>query len=147
LTSTLSVADVSTMSGNLARLIELPVVSDPRGNLCVAEPGWHLPFEINRVYYLYDVPSGSSRAGHAHMKLHQLLIAVSGSFDVTLYDGKRTETVTLNRPNKGLHIGPMLWRELDNFSSGSVCLVLASLIYDEADYIRDRVEFEAVARR
>lgn len=135
------------MTESLARLIDLSVISDPRGNLCFVEGGRHLPFDIARVYYLYDVPSGSVRAGHAHKALNQLLIAVSGSFDVRLYDGTRTETVTLNRPSRGLHIGPMLWRELDNFSSGSVCLVLASLPYDEADYYRDFADFEASVRR
>jgi hypothetical protein len=113
----------------------------------VAEGGRHVPFEIARVYYLYDVPSGSMRAGHAHKALRQLLIAVSGSFDVRLNDGAREETVTLNRPNRGLLVGPMLWREIDNFSSGAVCLVLASLPYDEADYFRDFAEFQAHARR
>lgn len=121
----------------MANLINLPVISDPRGNLSFIESGAHVPFDIARVYYLYDVPSGSVRAGHAHKVLHQLLIAVSGSFDVRLHDGVREEVVTLNRPHVGLHIGPMLWREIDNFSSGSVCLVLASTPYDEADYIRD----------
>lgn len=135
------------MTNSLARLIELPVVTDPRGNLCFAESHRHLPFEIQRVYYLYDVPSGSVRAGHAHLALHQLLIAVSGSFDVKLHDGEREEKVTLNRPNIGLHVGPSTWRELDNFSSGSVCLVLASLPYDEADYIREFDDFLAHVRR
>lgn len=130
----------------MANLINLPVISDPRGNLSVIESGDHVPFDIARVYYLYDVPSGSVRAGHAHLALHQLLIAVSGSFDVRLHDGVSEEVVTLNRPHIGLHIGPMQWREIDNFSSGSVCLVLASTIYDEADYIRDFDTFLARAR-
>jgi hypothetical protein len=131
----------------LARFIDLPVVHDVRGSLCVAEAGRDAPFEIARVYYLYDVPSGSMRAGHAHKALQQILIAISGSFDVRLNDGTREETVTLNRPNRGLLVGPMLWREIDNFSSGAVCLVLASLPYDEADYFRDFAEFQADARR
>ncbi|MES2722924.1 MAG: FdtA/QdtA family cupin domain-containing protein [Pseudomonadota bacterium] len=130
----------------MANLINLPVISDPRGNLSVIESGAHVPFEIARVYYLYDVPSGSVRAGHAHLALHQLLIAVSGSFDVRLHDGTSEEVVTLNRPHIGLHIGPMHWREIDNFSSGSVCLVLASTVYDEADYIRDFDTFLASAK-
>lgn len=130
----------------MANLINLPVISDPRGNLSVIESGAHVPFEIARVYYLYDVPSGSVRAGHAHLALHQLLIAVSGSFDVRLHDGTSEEVVTLNRPHIGLHIGPMQWREIDNFSSGSVCLVLASTVYDEADYIRDFDTFLASAK-
>lgn len=131
----------------LARFIDLPVVSDPRGNLCFVESGQHLPFEIQRVYYLYDVPSQSSRAGHAHKALHQLLVALSGSFDVRLHDGTRDERVTLNRPNRGLLIGPMMWRDIDNFSSGGVCLALASMHYDETDYIRDFDAFLATARR
>jgi hypothetical protein len=130
----------------LANLINLPVISDPRGNLSFIESDTHVPFGIARVYYLYDVPSGSVRAGHAHKALHQLLIAVSGSFDVRLHDGVSEERVTLNRPHVGLHIGPMQWREIDNFSSGSVCLVLASTPYDEADYIRDFDAFLARAR-
>ncbi len=135
-----------THSGPLARFIDLPVISDPRGNLCFAESGRHVPFSIERVYYLFDVPSGSVRAGHAHRALQQVLLAVSGSFDVSLNDGVREETVTLNRAHRGLIIGPMLWRELRNFSSGSVCLVLASLPYDEADYIRDFEDFQAFAK-
>jgi len=131
----------------LANFIDLPVVSDPRGNLCFAESGRHVPFDIQRVYYLYDVPSQSTRAGHAHRALYQLLIAVSGSFDVKLHDGVREATVTLNRPNRGLLIGPMQWRDIDNFSSGAVCLVLASRHYDEADYIRDFDDFLAAAAR
>ena len=130
----------------MANLINLPVISDPRGNLSFIESNTHVPFEIARVYYLYDVPSGSVRAGHAHKALHQLLIAVAGSFDVRLHDGVSEERVTLNRPHVGLHIGPMQWREIDNFSSGSVCLVLASTPYDEADYIRDFDAFLARAR-
>jgi hypothetical protein len=132
---------------SLARFIDLPVVTDPRGNLCFVESGQHVPFEIQRVYYLYDVPSQSTRAGHAHLELHQLLIALSGSFDVRLHDGQREERVTLNRPNRGLHIGPMQWRDIDNFSSGAVCLVLASRHYDEADYIREFDDFLAAAAR
>lgn len=135
------------MSGKLANLIDLPVISDPRGNLCFAESNRHVPFAIERVYYLYDVPSGSMRAGHAHLALNQLLLAVSGSFDVRLHDGTTEEVVTLNRPHRGLHIGPNLWREIENFSSGAVCMVLASMVYDESDYIRDFDAFLAHARR
>jgi len=131
----------------LGSFIDLPVISDPRGNLSFAEANRHVPFGIERVYFLYDVPSGSVRAGHAHLALQQLLIAVSGSFDVRLHDGQREERVTLNRPSRGLLIGPMLWREIDNFSSGAVCLVLASMPYDEGDYIRDFDGFLAHARR
>jgi hypothetical protein len=134
------------MTDSIAKFIELPVISDPRGNLCVAESRIHVPFPIERVYFLYDVPSGSVRAGHAHLRLHQLLLPVSGSFDVRLNDGTREEVVTLNRPQRGLHVGPMLWREIENFSSGSVCMVLASAHYDESDYIRDLDTFLATAR-
>lgn len=134
------------MSTRLASFIELPVVSDPRGNLCFVESGRHVPFPIERVYYLYDVPTAATRAGHAHLALQQLLIPLSGSFDVRLHDGSVEEVHTLNRPNIGLHIGPMTWRELENFSSGSVCMVLASTPYDEADYIRDFDAFLARAR-
>ena len=134
------------MSFTLAKFIDLPVVTDPRGNLCFVESDRHTPFAIQRVYYLYDVPSGSMRAGHAHLELNQLLIAVAGSFDVRLHDGTREEVVTLNRPNRGLHIGPGTWREIENFSSGSVCLVLASAYYDERDYIRDFDAFLARSR-
>lgn len=133
-------------SSALAAWIELPVVSDPRGKLCFAESERHVPFPIERVYYLYDVPAGATRAGHAHLALHQLLVPLSGSFDVRLHDGRVEEVLTLNRPNIGLHIGPMTWRELENFSSGAVCMVLASTPYDEADYIRDFDAFLARAR-
>ena len=129
----------------LASFVDLPVITDPRGNLCFVESGRHVPFEVARVYYLYDVPSQSTRAGHAHKALHQLVIALSGSFDVRLTDGRIEERVSLNRPNRGLHIGPMLWRDIDNFSSGAVCLVLASMRYDETDYIRDFAAFKAAA--
>lgn len=123
------------------RLINLPRIHDLRGNLTFIESGRHVPFEIRRVYYLYDVPGGAERGGHAHKKLHQFLVAMSGSFDVILDDGRRKKRFHLNRSYFGLYICPMIWRELDNFSSGSVCMVLASNIYDEADYYRDYSEF------
>lgn len=125
------------------RIISLPRISDPRGNLTFIEGGRHLPFEIKRVYYLYDVPGGAERGGHAHKRLHQLVIAVSGSFDVHLDDGREKKTVHLNRSYNGLMICPMIWREITNFSSGAVCLVLASDYYDEADYYRDYPQFSA----
>jgi dTDP-4-dehydrorhamnose 3,5-epimerase-like enzyme len=131
----------------LASFIELPVIADPRGKLCFVESERHIPFAIERVYYLFDVPAGATRAGHAHLALHQLLVPLSGSFQVRLHDGEREELHTLIRPNIGLHIGPMTWRELENFSSGAVCMVLASTPYDEADYIRDFDTFLARARR
>lgn len=125
-------------SGNI---IEFPKVTDPRGNLTYIEGGLHVPFDILRVYYLYDVPGGAERGGHAHRRLQQILIAMSGSFDVVLDDGTGKKRYHLNRSYYGLYVGTMVWREIDNFSSGSVCLVLASEVYDEADYFRDYDEF------
>lgn len=107
------------------------------GNITVAQNDYNIPFEVKRIYYLYDVPGGESRGGHAHYKLDQYILAASGSFDVLLDDGKNKKKITLNRPYLALHIVPGLWRELNNFSSGSVCLVLASHLYDEKDYIRE----------
>lgn len=121
-------------------LINLPKIEDPRGNLSVIENDV-IPFEIKRVYYLYDVPSGAERGGHAHKEQLEFLIALSGSFDVVLNNGKDIIRITLNRPNIGLLISIGVWRELHNFSSGSVCLVLASAAFDENDYIRDFDEF------
>ena len=115
--------------------------SDRKGNLSVVENGDTVPFDVKRVYYLYDVPGGESRGAHAHKKLKQLLVAASGSFTVTLDDGNVKRSFTLNRPYQGLLIVPGIWRELDDFSSGSVCLVLASEKYDAEDYIRDYDEF------
>ena len=128
------------------RIIELPVIHDPRGNLTFIEGGRHLPFEIKRVYYLYDVPGGASRAGHGHKQLQQLVIAMSGSFDFVLDDGREKKRYHLNRSYYGLYIPPMIWRDIDNFSSGSVCMVLASEPYDEADYYRDYEDFLAAVR-
>jgi hypothetical protein len=118
------------------KIVDLPKIADPRGNLTFVEPDRHIPFDIQRVYYLYDVPGGAERGGHAHKALHQLIIAMSGSFDVVLDDGSKKQRFHLNRSYYGLYVCPMIWRELDNFSSGSVCLVLASNRYDEADYYR-----------
>ncbi|MBJ7414018.1 MAG: WxcM-like domain-containing protein [Niveispirillum sp.] len=128
------------MSGSW-ELVHFPIVSDRRGNLTFIEGSRTIPFDINRVYYLYDVPGGAHRGGHAHKELHQVVIAVSGSFDIHLNDGRRQQTVTLNRSYYGLYMRNMVWRELHNFSSGACCLVLASRHYDEADYIRDFDEF------
>jgi dTDP-4-dehydrorhamnose 3,5-epimerase-like enzyme len=122
-------------------IIELPKISDPRGNLTFIEGMRHIPFDIRRVYYTYDVPGGTDRGGHAHKALHQLIIAMSGSFDVTLDDGHNKKRFHLNRSYQGLYICPMMWRELDNFSSGSVCMVLASNTYDESDYFRNYEEY------
>jgi hypothetical protein len=123
------------------KIINLPKIHEPRGNLTFVEGGRHVPFDIRRVYYLYDVPGGSERGGHAHKGLHQLIIAMAGSFDVVIDDGKQKQRFHLNRSYYGLYVCPMIWRELDNFSSGSVCMVLASNFYDEADYYRDYQEF------
>lgn len=123
------------------RLIELPRITDPRGNLTFVEANEHVPFDIKRVYYLYDVPGGATRGGHAHKALQQMIIAVAGSFRVLLDDGRREQEFLLNRSYIGLYVPTMMWRELEDFSSGSVCLVLASLPYDEADYYRGRDEF------
>lgn len=124
-----------------ARLVDLPKISDPRGNLTFVEGMQHVPFEIRRVYYLYDVPGGSERGGHAHKDLHQFIIAMSGSFDVVLSAGGPRHRFHLNRSYYGVYIPRMIWRELDNFSSGAVCLVLASEHYSEADYYRDEAEY------
>ncbi|MBI9112656.1 FdtA/QdtA family cupin domain-containing protein [Maridesulfovibrio ferrireducens] len=115
-------------------IIDLPKIEDNRGNLTFIENSRHIPFDIKRVYYLYDVPGGESRGGHAHKELRQYIIAASGSFDVVLDDGKNKTTFSLNRSYYGLYIPKMTWRELENFSSGSVCLVLASEYYDPTDY-------------
>lgn len=127
---------------DLYRLIELPKITDSRGNLSFIEENEHVPFEIKRVYYTYDIPSGAERGGHAHKKLYQFLIAIGGSFDVILDSGKERETVFLNNPNVGLLIKPGIWREINNFSAGSVVLVLASDVYDEDDYIRNYDNFK-----
>ena len=120
-------------------LLSIPKIEDNRGNLSVIESDI-LPFEFKRVYYLYDVPSGSERGGHSHIEQKEFLIALSGSFDVVLNDSEQQQTITLNKPYEGLLIHEGIWRELNNFSSGSVCLVIASAVFDEDDYIRD---FEA----
>lgn len=123
------------------KIIELDKHHKIKGNITVIENNKTVPFDVKRIYYLYDVPGGEARGGHAHRNLYQLIVAASGSFNVVLNDGKNTKTITLNRPYQGLFIVPGIWRELDNFSSGSVCLVLASEKYDENDYIRDYNEF------
>jgi dTDP-4-dehydrorhamnose 3,5-epimerase-like enzyme len=122
------------------KIIDIPKITDPRGNLAVLEKDT-IPYKIQRVYYLYDVPSDSHRGGHAHQECMELLIAVSGSFTVELDNGKQKQTVTLNKPNKGLLIPTMIWRELSDFSSGAMCLVLASHEFEEVDYIRDKEVF------
>ncbi len=129
------------MSIEQCRIIELPKIADPRGNLSFIEGGRHIPFEIKRVFYLYDVPGGETRAGHTLKNTEQFIIAASGSFDVILDDGKVRRTFGLNRSWKGVYVPPMVWRELVNFSSAGVCLVLASDFYDENEYIREYQEF------
>jgi WxcM-like, C-terminal len=124
------------------QIIDIPKIENILGNLAFVEAGT-VPFEIKRIYYLYDIPSYASRGGHSHRKLQQVLIAISGSFDVILDDGTERNKVTLNKPDKGLLIQNNIWRELENFSSGSVCLVIASAIFEEEDYIRDYQEFLA----
>jgi hypothetical protein len=127
-------------------LIELPRITSPSGSLTPVCGGVTLPFAIERVYYLYDIPGGETRGGHAHRQLHQLIVAASGSFDILLDDGTNRRTVHLNRPYYGLYLTNMIWRELLNFSSGGICLVLASARYDEADYFREYDEFRKAVR-
>lgn len=126
------------------KIIKLPKIEDPRGNLSVIEKDV-VPFEIKRVYYLYDVPSGAERGGHSHKEQYEFLVALSGSFDVILNNGKQVQKVTLNKPYEGLLIPNGIWRELKDFSSGAVCLVVASDVFDEDDYIRDFNEFLAIS--
>lgn len=123
------------------RIIGLPKSSDPRGNLTFVEGKNHIPFAIARVFYLYDVPGGEMRAGHCNIETEQFIIAMSGSFDVTVDDGAERRKHQLNRAYCGLYVPTMLWREIDNFSSGAVCLVLASTTYSADDYIRDYADF------
>jgi hypothetical protein len=134
------------MSLERCRLIELPIINNPKGNLTFIEGHRHVPFEIKRVYYLYDVPGGAERGGHGHRELEQLIIAMSGSFDVVLDDGTGRKRYHLNRSYYGLYVCPMMWREIDNFSSGSVCMVLASTWYDEGDYYREYEPFLRAVR-
>lgn len=132
-----------TTSVRDCRLVELPKIGEPRGNLTFIEGGVHIPFDIRRVYYLYDVPGGASRAGHGHRDLQQFIIAMSGSFQVVVDDGRQRKSFQLNRSYYGLYIPRMIWREIEDFSSGAVCTVLASTLYEEADYFRDYAEFQA----
>jgi len=122
-------------------LLHLGKVQNPAGNLTIVEGSLQVPFDVQRVYYLYDVPGGEARGGHAHRRLHQLIVAASGSFDLIISDGRTRRTFHLARPYMGVYMPAGLWRELDNFSSGAICLVIASHLYDEADYIRDYQQF------
>ena len=129
------------------KTIDLPRINDPRGNLTFVESNRHIPFTIKRVYYLSDVPGGSTRGGHAHKALNQLIIAMSGSFDIHLDDGCSKKTVHMNRSYYGLYVCPMIWRVIDNFSSGAVCMVLVSDYYDPLDYYRDYNQFMSDVQR
>ena len=129
------------------RIIDLPKISDPSGNLTFIEGERHIPFAIKRVYYLYDVPGGAERGAHGHRDLQQLIVAMSGSFDVILDDGSEKKTFHMNRSYYGLYVSPMMWRDITNVSSGAVLMVLASEYYDAADYFRDYEQFLAEARK
>ncbi len=143
----MSSVDLQRVSGVGASIIDFPKIRDHRGNLTFIESLRHVPFTIRRVYYLYDVPAGEMRGGHAHRALQQCIISASGSFTVELDDGENRESHFLNAPYCGLYVPRMVWRELTNFSSGSICLVLASEEYDESDYFRDYGEFVRAARK
>ena len=129
------------MDTDRCRMLEFPKITDPRGNLTFIEQQRHVPFEVKRVFYLYDVPTGESRGAHAHRKLRQVVICLAGSFDVLVDDGKQKRAIHLNRPWQGLYIPPMIWAAETNFDPGSVCLVLASELYDASDYYRDYDQF------
>ncbi len=137
---------MQTFNLESCHLVNLPKISDPRGNLTSVEAGKHIPFELKRVYYLYDVPEAAERGGHAHKSLHQLMIAASGAFEIELDDGRERKSYHLNRPDLGLYLCPMVWREIKNFSAGALCLVLASDVYDEDDYIRDYAGFVSASK-
>ena len=134
---------MSVRSVEECRLLEFPKIHDPRGNLTFVEGAEHVPFEIRRAYWIYGVPGGEKRGGHAYRELHEVLIALSGSFEVQLDDGVRHRTEVLNRGYSGLYVPNMIWRELESFSTNAVCLILASEPYSKADYIRDKGEFLA----
>lgn len=134
------------MSISECQIIDLPKITDPRGNLTFIEGGEHIPFDIKRVYYLYDVPGGAERGAHGHRRLQQFIVAMSGSFDVILDDGLESKTIHMNRSYYGLYVSPMMWRDITNVSSGAVLMVLASEIYDEADYFRDYDQFLKAVR-
>jgi dTDP-4-dehydrorhamnose 3,5-epimerase-like enzyme len=130
-----------------AKIIDLPKIADHRGNLTFIEGNRHIPFPTRRVYYLYDVPAGAERGGHAHRKCEEFIIAACGSFTVMIDDGRKRKKYFLNRPHYGLYVPRMLWRELENFSSGSICLVVSSEEYEESDYLRSYKQFKAILKR
>jgi glyoxylate utilization-related uncharacterized protein len=134
-------SNIYMVSVDDCRILEFPRILDPRGSLTPIEGSSHVPFDIRRVYYIYDVPAGASRAGHSHRELQQVLIAISGSFDVQVDDGRCRKVFHMNRPYMGLYIPKMIWREIDNFSAGSVCVSLASEHYAESDYYRNYADF------
>ncbi|WP_426584549.1 sugar 3,4-ketoisomerase [Mucilaginibacter sp. R-33] len=123
-------------------IIHLNRIHNRAGNITPVENNIHIPFAVKRVYYLYDIPGGESRAAHGHKELEQFIVAASGSFDITIDDGINKKTVQLNRPYIGLHVQPGIWRDISNFSSGAICLVLASMLYTEADYLREYKQFK-----
>lgn len=131
----------SGIAAELGRMIDLPRFTDPRGSLSFVEAGRHIPFDIKRIYYLYDVPAGAARGAHGHKHLEQLIIAIAGSFDIVLDNGKGRQRYSLHEPHRGLYVPRMMWRDLENFSPGAVCMVLASDFYDESDYFRDYGSF------
>lgn len=138
---------MDTVKINQCKIINFPKIADARGNLSFIEENKHVPFAIKRVYYLYDVPSGASRGGHAHKTLSQVIIALSGSFDVLLDDGQKKKRFFLNRPHYGLYIAPGVWREIENFSSNSLAFALASDLFDEKDYVRDYSVFKEMVAK
>jgi hypothetical protein len=140
------IADRKTKLIDCIGHIDFPRITDPRGSLTFIEGSRHVPFDIARVYYLYDVPADAERAGHAHYKLQQVIIATSGSFNVNVDNGLEKTTIRLDRPYRGLLLNPMVWRTIDGFSAGAMCLVIASIVYDEADYIREYDEFLRLVR-
>ncbi|WP_300032393.1 FdtA/QdtA family cupin domain-containing protein [uncultured Roseobacter sp.] len=138
--------DQKSVSNGFVRLVDLPVVSDPRGDLTFVEGMKHVPFDIRRVYYLYNVPVDAERGGHAHRELEQVVFALSGSFRMKIDDGETKSEYWLRDPRKGLYINKLIWREMDSFSQGAVCMVLASRPYDESDYYRDYQDFVAASK-
>jgi hypothetical protein len=128
-------------------MLSLPRIRDPRGSLTFVEGEQHVPFDIQRVYWIYDVPGGEVRGGHAYLELEEFFVALSGSFEVAVRDGRHTRRALLNRSYQGLYVPPLIWRSLENFSTNAVCLILASRHFDESDYVRDKRRFQELTRR